>query len=262
MKSGDIMNKRLFLKTLGIIGMSSNTLLADSFMSASLDSFSNNKTILSNEDLITSKQILTKLNKVIYYVGHGNFNYISYDYVNNILNKKNLSFTKKEKDFIDFLFYLKPASINFYGRRTVSSITNKINKRDLEYIKHAGHFVRKGESLKLYKEIENEIGKEHIILTSGIRNVPKQLHLFLSKLISVNGNLATTAHSIAPPGYSYHSINDFDVGKVDFGLKNFSEAFVHTNECKQLMNLGYVNIRYSKNNLFGVRFEPWHIKVS
>jgi LAS superfamily LD-carboxypeptidase LdcB len=27
------------------------------------------------------------------------------------------------------------------------------------------------------------------------------------------------------------------------------------------MDLGYIKIRYPKGNPFGVRFEPWHIKV-
>lgn len=27
------------------------------------------------------------------------------------------------------------------------------------------------------------------------------------------------------------------------------------------MDMGFVAIRYHKNNSFGVRYEPWHIKV-
>ena len=54
---------------------------------------------------------------------------------------------------------------------------------------------------------------------------------------------------------------DFDVGKIGFGRKNFTEAFATTDEFKKLVDLGYVEIRYPEGNTFGVRYEPWHIKV-
>jgi len=75
------------------------------------------------------------------------------------------------------------------------------------------------------------------------------------------GNLSKASRSLAPPGHSYHGIGDFDVGKVGFGRKNFSEEFARTDEFHRLVELGYVDIRYPRDNLFGVRYEPWHIKV-
>jgi D-alanyl-D-alanine carboxypeptidase len=51
------------------------------------------------------------------------------------------------------------------------------------------------------------------------------------------------------------------VGKVGFGLKNFTEEFAQTAEFKRLLDLGYIGMRYPKENLLGVRYEPWHIKV-
>jgi D-alanyl-D-alanine carboxypeptidase len=29
-----------------------------------------------------------------------------------------------------------------------------------------------------------------------------------------------------------------------------------------LVELGYINMRYPEDNLLGVRYEPWHIKVA
>ena len=88
------------------------------------------------------------------------------------------------------------------------------------------------------------------------------MHLFLKKSILVGGNLSRASRSLAPPGHSYHGIGDFDVGKVGLGYANFTEKFSQTDEFKQLKKLGFVQIRYTEDNPFGVRYEPWHIKVS
>ena len=112
----------------------------------------------------------------------------------------------------------------------------------------------------LYDKLKKDVG-DSIVLTSGIRSVVKQTHLFLAKTIQSKGNLSKASRSLAPPGHSYHGIGDFDVGKVGFGRKNFTEAFAKTDEFKRLVDLGYVDIRYHRNNMLGVRYEPWHIKV-
>ena len=116
------------------------------------------------------------------------------------------------------------------------------------------------ESLSYYEKIRKNVGGT-IVLTSGIRSNIKQLHLFLAKVIKVEGNLSRASRSLAPPGYSYHGIGDFDVGRVGWGGKNFTDAFAQTNEFKRMQDLGYIAIRYDHGNKLGVRFEPWHIKV-
>lgn len=100
-----------------------------------------------------------------------------------------------------------------------------------------------------------------IVLTSGIRSVVKQTHLFLAKAIQSRGNLSCASRSLAPPGHSFHGIGDFDVGKVGLGAGNFTAEFARTDEFRRLVDLGYVDMRYPSDNLLGVRFEPWHIKV-
>ncbi len=52
-------------------------------------------------------------------------------------------------------------------------------------------------------------------LTSGVRGVAKQFILFLAKAEANGGNLSLASRSLAPPGYSYHGVGDFDVGEKD-----------------------------------------------
>ena len=89
-----------------------------------------------------------------------------------------------------------------------------------------------------------------------------QLHLFLAKTFQSDGNLSRASRSLAPPGYSFHNAGDFDVGKNGLGEMNFTADFSHTDEFKRLINLGYVDIRYTDSNQLGVRYEPWHIKLA
>jgi len=107
----------------------------------------------------------------------------------------------------------------------------------------------------------SDIG-DTITLTSGVRSVVKQMHLFLRKASKYEGNLSLASRSLAPPGYSFHGIGDFDVGHIKLGEQNFTDAFAKTDEFKKLIDLGYINIRYLMDNELGVRFEPWHIKVA
>ena len=129
-----------------------------------------------------------------------------------------------------------------------------------EKIQRTGHYLYRGKSEELYNQLKKDLGPT-IVLTSGIRSVVKQTHLFLAKTIQSKGNLSKASRSLAPPGHSYHGVGDFDVGKIGFGRKNFTEAFAGTSEFKRLVELGYVDIRYPRDNMFGVRYEPWHIKV-
>ena len=108
--------------------------------------------------------------------------------------------------------------------------------------------------------MKNDVGPE-LVLTSGVRSIVKQLQLFLSKIEASDGNLSLASRSLAPPGHSYHGIGDFDVGKKGFGKANFTSKFSETKEYKRLIELKYVDLRYTIDNQVGVRYEPWHIKV-
>lgn len=207
-----------------------------------------------------SAQIEKKLSLVEKYVGYVKFNIISFDEALKIAARIKRPFTQKEVNYIEELFYGNPNRYGFYGEKTVNAMTYSVSNAQLEYISKSGHFVAKGESLAKYKEIRRVVGND-VILTSGVRLPVKQMTLFLRKMDKVGMDLRKTSEVIAPPAYSYHSIGDFDIGKAGWGVANFTEEFQHTDVFKKLTDGGYINIRYTTNNLFGVRFEPWHIKV-
>jgi len=217
---------------------------------------------LNRTELVTLKSLDNRLQRVKRFVGFGNFNYISFD--RTLLYARNYSkigkFTKNEITLVEKLFYSKPEKFGFYGKRTVDNISQKISKKDLKKISYSGHYVYKGKPLEDYKRIIKDVGSD-LILTSGVRNVVKQLSLYVSKLNKLNGNLTKASTIIAPPAYSYHTVSDFDIGKKSWGEKNFTSAFARTQEFKQIRKLDYIGIRYTVNNKDGVRFEPWHVKV-
>jgi LAS superfamily LD-carboxypeptidase LdcB len=127
-------------------------------------------------------------------------------------------------------------------------------------IPYTGNYLYKGKPLETHDKIKKDIG-DNVILTSGVRSIIKQFLLFMKKVSDNNHNLSLASRSLAPPGYSYHGIGDFDVGQVGFGAANFTEDFTTTEIYKRLTESGYIKLRYQKGNLLGVRFEPWHIKV-
>jgi len=203
-----------------------------------------------------------RFKKLRRYIGFANFNIISLDQA--LYYGRNYSsigkFTQAELLLIEKLFYSEPNNFGFYGDKTIENISQKINKKDIQKISHSGHFIFKGKPLDDYNRILKDVG-DNLILTSGIRNVVKQLSLYVSKLKSLNGNLSLASNVIAPPAYTYHAISDFDVGKKGWGNRNFTSEFARTEEFYKMQKLDYVSIRYTINNKDGVRFEPWHVKV-
>ena len=217
---------------------------------------------ISPEEFQLVKDALARMSRVQRTVGHGNFNLISFDQM--IKYGRNFSqvgeFTKVELEYLEQLFFADARTYGFYGEKVMSGLTERIPSRDLLKIPKTGHFLFKGKSQALYNKLRKDVG-EDIVLTSGIRGTVKQMYLYLSKVSQAEGNMSKASRSLAPPGYSYHAIGDFDVGKVGFGYKNFTEDFADTDVYKKLQDLGYIAIRYTDDNKFGVRYEPWHIQV-
>lgn len=246
------MNRRTFLLLSAVA-----PLMAKDFITKNDDVY------LNHHDTIVLKSLKNRLKRVIKYVGYAHFNYLSFDDM--LFYGRNYSyvgrFTKNELDLIDKLFYSNPNEYGFYGYKTITKITNRVSEKDIVKIPHSGHYLFKGKPLQDYHNIIKDVNKD-LILTSGIRNVVKQLTLYVAKIYSCNGNISKASRSIAPPSYSYHTISDFDVGKKGWGYKNFTSAFSKTKEYREIRKLDYVGIRYFVNNKDGVRFEPWHIKVS
>lgn len=207
--------------------------------------------------------VFKRLDRVQNLVGHGNFNVLGFDEMLKYSKRYSSvgAFSSAELSFFEQVFSSNARLYGFFGEKVVLSLTAVVQEKDRVKMPRTGHFLYRGESEALYKKVKEDIGSS-IVLTSGIRSVVKQTHLFLAKTIQSKGNLSRASRSLAPPGHSFHGIGDFDVGKVGYGSKNFTSDFAETKEFERLVELGYVVMRYPMNNLLGVRYEPWHIKVS
>ncbi len=209
--------------------------------------------------LVSLQQRLTRLQKT---VGHGNFALIGVDEMR--LYGRNYSvighFTRAELELLEQVFNADAGSYGFKGEKPLGSLTATIERRALSRQSGSSQYLFKGEAQSAYNKIRKALGDE-LVLTSGVRGVVKQVHLFLSKAVAFDGNLSLASRSLAPPGYSFHGIGDFDVGKRGWGARNFTPAFANTGEFRRLQELGFITIRYPADNQLGVRYEPWHIKV-
>jgi LAS superfamily LD-carboxypeptidase LdcB len=164
-------------------------------------------------------------------------------------------------DFLEEIFFTDVNQYGFFGAKVTPELTARISIPDVVKIHGSGHYLLKGSSYNFYQKIKQDVDQQ-LLLTSGIRNVVKQMHLFLAKALQSKLNLSKASRSLAPPGNSFHYIGDFDVGKIGLGEQNFTEDFSHTEEFSRMVNLGYIDIRYTDINLYGVRYEPWHIKFA
>ncbi|MEN8245649.1 MAG: M15 family metallopeptidase [Thermodesulfobacteriota bacterium] len=195
--------------------------------------------------------------------GHGNFALMDFD---SALTHARYDahiglFTRAEIDFMEKMFYQDARLYGFMGKKPLRQITDGVQKEAFVRVPGTGNFLFTGRSLKTYRKMSGDVGNE-LILTSGIRGIPKQFYLFFRKAVRTKGNLSLASRSLAPPGYSFHGISDFDVGSVRLGSDNFTRRFTRTDVFKKLQNLDYVHLRYTERNHLGVRFEPWHIKVT
>lgn len=203
-----------------------------------------------------------RLSRVKKFVGFGNFNLVSFDEM--LYHSKNQDqigeFTREELDFLDEVFFRDASVLGFMGEKVVDQQTRQFAQNDVKKIPGSGHFLYRGPSENHFNQIKSVMGND-LVLTSGIRGIVKQYHLYLAKAIKTNGNLSRASRSLAPPGYSYHALGDFDVGQKGLGFSNFTSAFAESDVFKRLTDLGFIKIRYTQDNKFGVRFEPWHIRV-
>jgi len=204
-----------------------------------------------------------RLKRLQQFVGYANFHLLNFDSARAIARSAPAigEFTRDEIDFLEMIFYRDAALLGFMDEKPLKNLTDLIQDRDVVKVPYTGHYLYKGQPLETYKKIRRVIG-DQLILTSGVRGVVKQFLLFLNKAYANEGNLSLASRQLAPPGYSFHGTGDFDVGQVGFGIYNFTESFIGSDVYKKLEGLGYLSLRYPQDNLLGVRFEPWHIKVT
>ena len=219
--------------------------------------------LLAESQLEVLLTTAARLDRAVEVIGHGHFNLVSFDDLLRYADRyaEIGPFTAAERAFLDEIFDTDATLYGFYGRKVLREQTARFADKDVERIASTGHYLLRGEPLERYERIRQDLG-DNVFLTSGVRGVVKQYQLFLAKAVETGGNLSQASRSLAPPGYSYHAIGDFDIGRVGFGLKNFTEDFAKTEEYKKLIDLGYVDIRYTESNPYGVRHEPWHIKIA
>lgn len=217
---------------------------------------------LAEDKLPLLRSTVSRLKRLQRLVGHGNFHLLSLDY--GLKLSRNYSrvgeFSRQELDFLEEIFYSDSSKYGFLGTKPLDKINASINKRDVIKIPRSGNYLYRGEPQALYERVKKHVG-DKVYLTSGVRGVVKQFMLFLNKVDKNKGNLSLASRSLAPPGYSFHGIADFDVGQKGYGAMNFTDRFTTTEVFKKLEQLDFISIRYPKDNLAGVRFEPWHIRV-
>jgi len=277
------MHRRTFLKKTAYFLTLTNTSLAfagttmpvekhiDIFDSHIKDRLLNKKNFnkVYDEDIFLDKKLLpllktalNRMKKMQKTVGYGNFCLLNFDDAIKIGKSYSAvgAFSKKELAFLEMIFYSRVNDYGFMGEKPIKTITGKIIRKEVEKIPRTGNYLYRGKPMEMYTQIKKEIGKD-VILTSGVRSIMKQFLLFLNKAKKSGGNLSMASRSLAPPGYSFHGVGDFDVGKIGYGIHNFTERFTQTNVYKNLTRLGYIKFRYERGNNLGVRFEPWHIEV-
>ena len=218
--------------------------------------------VTPNEELPVLETTLARIKRVQATVGYGNFNVLGFDDMLKIA--KNYpsveGFAAAELRFIERLFHADAALYGFHGTKVLPNISDDIDVKRTVSVRGTGQRIYRGPALAKYRCLKRAIGDD-LVLTSGVRSVVKQLYLFMNKAARSHGNLSLASRSLAPPGYSFHAIGDFDVGKRGFGRANFTAAFADTDVYKRLVDLGFADIRYPEHNLLGVRFEPWHVRV-
>lgn len=217
---------------------------------------------LSAKDMPLLDSALGRLTRIQRIVGYANFALISFDDVLKVSRAYHGigEFTRAELEFIERVYLTDARLYGFLGEKVSKNLTDNIKHKDVLKLRGTGHYLYRGESLALYHKLQKKMGKK-LILTSGIRGVVKQLRLFLAKSRKTRGNLSRAARSLAPPGHSFHGIGDFDVGQRGLGAANFTSVFARTELYRRMCDQGYIRVRYPDQNPFGVRFEPWHIKV-
>lgn len=208
------------------------------------------------------KSVVRRFERVRAYIGHGHFCVLGLEEACSVAKRVASvgAFTADEREFLEEVFWRDAAEYGFFGEKQIFKLNERIVKKDIYKVPYTGNYLFRGDPIVKYDQIKSDLGAD-LILTSGVRGLAKQFYLFLSKAYRYQGNLSLASRSLAPPGYSYHGTGDFDVGQKGLGGVNFSAGFIQTKIYTELTERGYVRYRYDKDNLLGVRYEPWHIKV-
>lgn len=222
---------------------------------------------LSNENKQIARNIVEKL-KIERQEKDDKLPIISFKYLYKILNKI-------EKEFVIDLLELSPKEYGFKG----SFLGIKPVPLFLKRIKNQ-KYIEGGEEKEIaiqylplkiwhaYKKLNRAIQKDlekQLLVKSGYRSPAYQALIFLYYLVEkYKFDHARTMSLVAIPGYSEHGYPPRQA--IDFITQNETVwedevRFGETEEYKWLLkNANKYNfyLSYSKNNPWGVAFEPWH----
>jgi hypothetical protein len=202
--------------------------------------------------------IARRLEAVQRVIGHGRFNLVSFDDVRAAApHTPGGPISAAESAEFEALLDLDARRIGFLGKRVVSDLAYRLPS-NLVDVGRGQHVFPEADAL--FRRARAAVG-ERLIVTSGARGVPKQMHVFIRSALRA-GLVARRVHSVAPPGYSYHAVGDIDVGDRELGGVNFTEEFARSETYRRLAALPYIRFRYPPGNPFGVQFEPWHLEVA
>jgi len=261
------MKRRRFLAAAAVLGgqaLAPCAAAGDAYRArmAAFDASHHGDVWLDEPDRPLLAQVVRRLERVQARVGFGNFGIMGFDQMLSV-SRGHASvgaFTVRELEFLERVFFTEASRLGFRGRKVVARLTEAPEARRVERLPSTAARLFRGQPLQTWRRMREEVGDD-LVLTSGVRGVVKQFHLFLRKAERAGGNLSLASRSLAPPGYSYHGIGDFDVGQRGYGVRNFRVDFAATPVHARLVELGYARLRYPSGNLLGVRYEPWHIRV-
>lgn len=157
------------------------------------------------EQMVLIYSCYNKLSKVQDLVGYTNFNFIDLPTVTHAARQQRKTgrhlgrtvertspFTRLEEQFMDRIFALNAKIYGFNGKRVIYDKNYRVNPKNL--ILENGHFLRQGEAYEKYIRIKKQVrdnlnrtnnanSRLDMQVTSGIRNIPKQMRLFFRKAV-------------------------------------------------------------------------------
>jgi len=116
--------------------------------------------------------------------GHGNFALMDFDtaLTHARYDAQIGCFTSAEIAFMEKIFHQDARLYGFKGGKPLKQITASVHQRKLVKVPKTGNFLFTGRSLETYRRMSGDVGHE-LILTSGIRGIPKQFYLFFRKAV-------------------------------------------------------------------------------
>lgn len=234
----------------------------DSKKMQSPDRYAEGDVFLPSEFRQALPSALARLNRAQGYFGHGFFNIVGFKQLFETAGKTTEigRFSIDELGLLQWLFFEDAKNFGFKGPKVSMDFLAGFTSGQVHYERQFGQFLFREKAKPLWERMRKDIGRD-LILTSGARALPKQCGLFLAKLMDSQGNVSLASRSLAPPGYSFHGSGDFDVGSRHLGDENFTHLFARSDVFRRMQGLAYIELRYPAGNRFGVRFEPWHVKV-